>query len=226
MPTLYVASIPITGNYKETSQEVIDKIKASDFVIGEERRNVLTLLAASDARDKEYYLLNEHSKDDDRLELLQHLFNSNTATLFTDNGTPCLSDPDFDFVRLCRDNSVTVKSIGATSSITAAISISGLDCTKFNFLSFPPIKKDERKRFFHNIITRGVEETSIFMERPYALQKVLEELSDLKSKIFLGVNLSMENEFSIYATAKEILKKPKIPKSPFIIIIPKISEMF
>lgn len=219
MSTLYVLSTPISGDYTHCSDLAYQHILNADFVIGEERKNSIRLLVAASSRDKELYLLNEHSTDLDRSELVDRVLSADNVAIFTDAGTPSLSDPDYRFIALCRENNIVVRSIGATSSITAAISISGIDCSKFRFASFPPADTKSRKNFFNKL--KDQNEATIFMERPYSLKKVLAELSDFKFKIFLGINLTSANEISIYGKAIDILKTIEIIKAPFIIIVPK-----
>jgi len=219
MPTLYVLSIPINGDYYHCSDQIYQYISNADFVIGEERKNSIRLLVASSARDKELYLLNEHSTETDKLELVDKILSVDNVAIFTDSGTPSLSDPDYRFISLCREHNITIRSIGATSSITAAISIAGVDCSRFKFISFPPADTMSRKSFFNKLHDQN--EAIIFMERPYSLKKVLTELSILNFKIFLGINLTSDTEISIYAKPIDILKQIEIIKAPFIIIIPK-----
>jgi len=66
---LYVAGIPIDNDYACICEEFAKLVREADFVIGEERKNTLRLLAKCKAREKQFFLLNEHSTLSDITEL-------------------------------------------------------------------------------------------------------------------------------------------------------------
>ncbi len=219
MPTLYVAGVSISSNPKDISPVTLKKIKNADVIIGEERKIALRLLNVAEKSADCLYLLNEHSKDTDRQEILDVLLKSNTAVLFSDSGTPCISDPDFTFIDMCRKKGITIKSLAGASSITAAISVSGLDAKRFFFAGFPPKDKKERQIFFKEIFSYPY--MAIFMERPYTLETTLRELLVFKRKIFLSINLGSDEEMNLFDFPEKLIEETKAIKAPFIVIIPK-----
>lgn len=219
MPVLYVAGVSLSANPKDISPVTRDAIRAADVVIGEERHETLRLLAATETGEKELFLINEHSSEEDRKRALEAVKSSNKAVFFSDAGTPCISDPDFRFIAMCRDAGVKIKALPGPSSITAAISVSGIDAKRFFFAGFPPRAGADRERFFKNIASSGV--ASVFMERPYALEATLRDMALYVTKAFsVSINLGGDGERTLYGKAEELLKELSGIKAPFVVVVP------
>ena len=218
MAVLKVLASPISGDYSHLPAYAAEEIKSADLIIGEERKTVLRFLAAMGCRDKEYRLLNEHSAKDEKAELVQETASVGTALLFSDAGTPCVADPGYDFVDMCINKGIEVKSLNAVSAITAAISVSGFYAESFLFAGFPPKDKLERPKFFNHM--KNTKQTAVIFERPYALVRTLEELKGLGKRISLSLALSTPEEKNYRGTASDILALlPEGVKVPFVIVI-------
>lgn len=223
MSILYVAGVSISDNPKDISPVTLNKIKEAKVVIGEERKNTLRLLKIAEADDnKEIYFINEHSKDSDRNEVLKAVLSSDISVFFSDCGTPCISDPDYNFIRMCRQKGVIIKSLAGASSITTAISVAGINASKFLFAGFPPKKDVDRKKFFKEVLSSKV--AVVFMERPYSLENTLKDISCCDRKISLSINLGMDNELNLYDKPLSLIDKVKGIKAPFIIVIPALQK--
>lgn len=218
MALLYIAGVSISENPKHISPVTLKIIKECDAAIGEERKNSLRLLNAAECPDKRLFLINEHSGDGERREALAAVMEYDKSIFFSDAGTPCISDPDHEFIALCRDAGVRIKSIPGPSSVTAAISVSGIAAETFFFAGFPPREKEKRKGFFDKISKS--KHTTVFMERPYALEKVLADMSGIKRNISLSVNLGHEDEITYFDTPDKLLKITAGIKAPFIAVVP------
>ncbi len=218
MATLYIAGTSLCNNPKDISPKSVDIIEKCSILIGEERKNVLRLLSTLKSDEKEYYLLNEHSTDKDRLEILERVKNIDKAVMFSDAGTPAISDPDSKFIAMCRDSGIEIRSLAGPSSITTALSVSGVDCKSFLFAGFPPRESNKRDKFFKSL--EKLEHTTVFMERPYALTNTLKDLSFLKRKVAISINLGYQDEINDFDFPSNLSARYAGVKAPFIIIVP------
>ena len=142
MPVLYVAGVSISDNIKDTPEKTLNIISNCTVAVGEERSVALKLLSAAKS-SAELYLINEHTGDNERIEILKAVESAEYSVFFSDAGTPCISDPDYKFIGMCRDRGIIIKSLPGASSITSAVSVSGINAKTFFFAGFPP---RERRR--------------------------------------------------------------------------------
>lgn len=219
MPILYVAGVSLSDNPKDISPVTLDKIKKAQVIIGEERKNTLRLLKiANVSSDIDIFYINEHTQNKDKEEILKSVLSSEISVFFSDCGTPCISDPDYSFIKMCRDSGVTIKSLAGASSVTTALSVSGIEAKKFFFAGFPPKKDELRKKFFKELFSLPY--PSVFMERPYTLEATMKELSKYNKKISLSINLGNDNELNLFDKPVNLLEKIKGIKAPFVVVIP------
>ncbi len=217
MIKLYVMSMPLDGIFKDLTENSVKIIKKCDFVIGEERKSVLRVLATANSREKEYFLFNEHSEKID-YSLINKILNAENVCFFSDAGTPCVADPGYKFIDECHKNKIKIISVPGPSSITAALSVSGFFAEKFYFAGFPPKKDPERKHFFNKIFE--TKDTVVFLERPYVLKKIISDLEKCKKRILIAVNLGMPDEILIRGFINKIKNKlDNLPKAPFTIVL-------
>lgn len=218
MPVLYVAGVSLTDNPKDVPLKTLDIIRNCQTAIGEDRKNAIRLLKAASS-DAELYLINEHSGDKERKEALEAILKCERSVFFSDAGTACISDPDYRFISMSRKAGVIIKTLPGPCSITAAISVSGIDVSSFFFAGFPPKEKEKRKNFFNKINKSAV--TAVFMERPYALETTLKDMLFIKRKISISINLGMDGEENLFDYPDNLLKKLSGIKAPFVMVIPK-----
>ena len=65
--------------------------------------------------------------------------------LITDAGTPGISDPGEELVRMCYEEGITVTAVPGASACVSALTISGLPTRRFAFEAFLPSDKKERE---------------------------------------------------------------------------------
>lgn len=220
MSTLYVAGVSINENPKDISPATLGVIKECEIAVGEERKVTLRLLNAAGSPDKEFYLINEHSGAEEREKVLAAVLKSKKSVFFSDAGTPCISDPDSSFIAMARNASVEIKSLPGPSSVTAAISVSGIEAKTFFFAGFPPREKEKRKSFFGEIASS--KNTVVFMERPYSLAQTLSDMAVIKRKISLSINLGFPDEKNFFDTPENLSKSVPERKAPFVIVVPPL----
>lgn len=219
MATLFVTGLPLTLEKNSFSHNSINILKTSNHLIGESRKVILSILSFIGDKNKTFSLLNEHSKYDEKKELIDLIKAKDICVLFSDIGTPCVADPGYDFVDMCYNNNIEILSFPGPSCITTGLSISGFYSEKFTFLGYPPIDKGERKKFF--IELNGAKETTVFIERPYCMKYLLKDLQYIKDKrMVIAYNIGSHDEITIRGNINNIKNKLiNMPKAPFTVVV-------
>ena len=202
---LYIVSTPI-GNPADISVRAIEAIKNCDLLLCEEAKPARRLLAGLQIQ-KEFILLNEHTTKEATAEALSFLESGKTLALISDDGTPLLADPGSELVRECIERKIKIVPVPGASSILAALVASGFSLLSFTFAGFLPRDKAERKKAASDYKTR--KETLVFLEAPYRLNQLLQDLSDgigQDRKAAVCIDLTMSSEKFERSTLGSLLK--------------------
>jgi len=218
MPTLIVTALPIDRQWRKVDPRVIEAVLKCDLLIAEERKNAMRLLTAIGCPDKPLLLLNEHSSDSDRTEIAKKIKETDKTVFVSDAGTPCIADPDYILVDRCIKAGVEIAAVPGASSITAALSVSGFPADKFIFLGFPPKDGKARRRFFSALESNEI--TAVFLERPYALKRTLEDMFYIKRDISVSIDIGCESGINIRGEVLSIMKQTQERKGAFVVVVP------
>ena len=106
MSLLYLVPTPI-GNLSDISDRCRQTLAEADFIAAEDTRVTLKLLNYLEIKKLlvSYY---EHNKETSGPRILERILAGETCALVSDAGSPAISDPGEDLVRLCADAGVTV----------------------------------------------------------------------------------------------------------------------
>ena len=107
--TLYLVATPI-GNLGDFSPRAVETLEAADFIAAEDTRVSVKLLNHFNIK-KPLVSYHEHNHVTAGQAILARLLAGESCALVTDAGTPAISDPGEDLVRLCAENGVEVLSI-------------------------------------------------------------------------------------------------------------------
>lgn len=169
---LYLCATPI-GNLDDITYRVVETLKSVDIIACEDTRHTLKLLNRLEI-NKKLVSYHEHNKASKGPTLIEDMLSGKNIALVTDAGTPAISDPGEDLVKLCIENDINVVSLpGAVAGINALI-ISGLSTRRFAFEGFLPVSKSEREEALNKILKD--EHTLIFYEAPHRLKRTLNDL--------------------------------------------------
>ncbi len=218
---LNVVTVPI-GNYADLTIRGIRLIEESDLVACEEYKEAVRLLNFFGIK-KELLALNEHNETESTSEILDLLLNGKTVSLISDSGVPGFSDPGNLLLNKCIELEVSVEFCGGANSLLTAIVLSGFDISRFYFAGFLSPKKEIRRKELSMLFS--LERPVALMEAPYRLAQILEDISDSfgDRRLFVGFDLTQENEIQFRGSAREIISElggEKI-KGEFIIVIDK-----
>lgn len=219
MSQLYLISVPI-GNDRDISMNAIEKLQQADLVIGEEYKETSKLLKLNGI-DKEFELLNEHSTDEDIHTLLGKIKNSYLTCLLSDAGTPIIEDPGISLVNLAVREDIPIKIVPGATALTCALALCGFRISPFTFAGFLSREEDVRKKQILKYL--GFGHTVVFYETPYRYKKIIGELAKLSKKnnrVFLGLNLTAEDEIQYRGTLRELSRElERFPKAPPVIVL-------
>ena len=141
--TLYLVATPI-GNLGDLSPRGVQTLQEADFIAAEDTRVSMKLLNHFDIK-KPLVSYHEHNRAAAGQAILARLLAGETCALVTDAGTPAISDPGEDLVRLCGENGVTVQAIPGCCAAVCALAVSGLPTGRFTFEGFLSANKRERR---------------------------------------------------------------------------------
>lgn len=217
--TLYLCATPI-GNLADISARCLEAFKNADLIACEDTRRTIQLLNYYDIHKPltSYHEHNKHEKGEYLTGLLEE---GKNIVLVSDAGTPAISDPGEDLVRLCIEKNIRVTSIpGCVAGINALI-LSGLSTRRFAFEGFLSVNKRHRREHLESV--KNDTHTLIFYEAPHKLVYTLKDMLDIfgDRKIALIRELTKIHEEVIRTTLSDAqqLYTEKSPKGEYVIII-------
>ena len=217
---LYLVPTPI-GNLGDISERCRRTLEEADFIAAEDTRVSLKLLNYLGIKKSlvSYY---EHNKAFKGNVILDRILAGETCALVSDAGSPAISDPGEDLVRLCAEHGVTVTAIPGPCAVITALSISGLPTGRFCFEGFLSTAKKSRKE--HLASLEGETRTMIFYEAPHKLVSTLEDLAEAfgsDRKISLCRELTKLHEEVVRTTLGEAIGKytESAPKGEFVLVV-------
>ena len=170
--TLYLVATPI-GNLGDFSPRAVETLEAVDFIAAEDTRVSVKLLNHFEIK-KPLVSYHEHNHVSAGQAILQRLLAGESCALVTDAGTPAVSDPGEDLVRLCAENGVEVLSIPGCCAAVNALAVSGLPTGRFAFEGFLTVNKKNRRERLESL--KNEERTLIFHEAPHKLLTTLQDM--------------------------------------------------
>ena len=171
--TLYLVATPI-GNLGDLSPRAAETLGTADFIAAEDTRVSLKLLNHFDVK-KPLISYHEHNHVTAGQAVLARLLAGESCALVTDAGTPAVSDPGEDLVRLCAENGVDVQAVPGCCAAVAALAVSGLPTGRFTFEGFLTVNKKSRRERLESLKNEG--RTMIFHEAPHKLRATLQDFS-------------------------------------------------
>ena len=170
--TLYLVPTPI-GNLGDISARCRQTFAQADFIAAEDTRVTLKLLNYLELKKPlvSYY---EHNKTESGPRIVSRILSGETCVLVSDAGSPAISDPGEDLVRLCAEAGISVCAIPGPCALVTALSASALPTGRFCFEGFLSINKKSRQA--HLTALKNEQRTMIFYEAPHKLLATLNDL--------------------------------------------------
>lgn len=198
--TLYLCATPI-GNLEDMTFRCIRILKEVDLIAAEDTRNSIKLLNHFEIKTP-MTSYHEYNKIEKGHKLVEHLLNGEDIALITDAGTPGISDPGEELVKMCQEAGIVVTAVPGAAACITALTISGLSTRRFAFEAFLPADKKERQEVLNEL--KEETRTIVLYEAPHRLVKTLQLLYDTigNRKISICRELTKKHE-TVYATTIE-----------------------
>lgn len=218
--TLYLVATPI-GNLGDFSPRAVETLEAVDFIAAEDTRVSIKLLNHFEIK-KPLVSYHEHNHITAGQSILARLLSGESCALVTDAGTPAVSDPGEDLVRLCAENDVEVLSIPGCCAAVNALAVSGLPTGRFTFEGFLTVNKKSRRERLESL--KNEERTMIFHEAPHKLLTTLEDMAAVfggDRRIALCRELTKLHEETRRCTLGEAIAyyNENSPKGEFVLVL-------
>ena len=227
--SLVLVPTPI-GNLGDISPRAAQALADADFIAAEDTRVSVKLLNHLSLK-KPLVSYHEHNKQESGQQILARLQAGETCALVTDAGTPAISDPGEDLVRLCAAHGVPVTAIPGPCAAVTALAVSGLSTRRFTFEGFLSVNKKNRREHLSSL--QGETRTMIFYEAPHKLCGTLEDLLEAfgpQRSIALCRELTKLHEEVLRMSLQKAVDyyREQAPRGEYVLIVagaaPKVQE--
>ena len=216
---LFLCATPI-GNLEDITYRVLRTLKEVDLIAAEDTRNSIKLLNHFEIKTP-MTSYHEYNKIETAYQLVDKMREGKNIALITDAGTPGISDPGEDLVRICYEEGIEVTSLPGPAACITALTMSGLPTRRFAFEAFLPREKKERALVLEQL--KKETRTIILYEAPHHLVKTLEELLEAlgNRKIAVCRELTKRYEEKTLASISEMLDyyKENEPRGEYVLVL-------
>lgn len=216
---LYLVATPI-GNLEDITYRALRILNEVDLIAAEDTRHTLKLLNHFEIQKPmiSYY---EHNIRERGEKIIARIKEGDNVALVSDAGTPAISDPGEDLVRLCIEEGIQVIPVpGAVAGINALI-CSGISTKRFSFEGFLSVNK--KSRIDHLESVKDSEYTLIFYEAPHKLLNTLKDMLKYfgNRKMTVARELTKKFEQFLYTDIEKAIEyfDQNQPKGEFVLII-------
>lgn len=216
---LYLCATPI-GNLEDITYRVLRTLKEVDLIAAEDTRNSIKLLNHFEISTP-MTSYHEFNKIEKAYQLVAKLKEGKNIALITDAGTPGISDPGEDIVRICYEEGIEVTSLPGAAACITALTMSGRPTRRFAFEAFLPKDKKERAAVLEEL--KNETRTIILYEAPHHLLKTVKELMEALGDRELTIcrELTKKHEEKIQTTFSALLSyyEEKEPRGEYVLVI-------
>ena len=169
---LFLVATPI-GNLSDISHRALETLQSANFIAAEDTRVTRKLLTHYGIKTKvfSYY---HHNRNESGEKIIGRISKGENCALVTDAGTPGISDPGEDLVKLCISRNIEVIAIPGPNAAITALTLSGLSAARFTFEGFLHTHKKSRIDQLDSLKTER--RTMIFYEAPHKLKNTLTDM--------------------------------------------------
>lgn len=217
--TLYIVATPI-GNLGDFSPRAVETLSQADFIASEDTRVTVKLLNHFGIKKPQvsYY---EHNRAASGQKILERLRAGESCALVSDAGTPAVSDPGEDLVRLCAEQGIAVVPIPGACAAISALCVSALPTQRFCFEGFLSVTR--KNRLAHLESLKNEQRTMIFYEAPHKLLQTLQDLLEVLGDrpVSLSRELTKLHEETFRGSLSQALAhfQQVQPKGEFVLVL-------
>lgn len=220
--TLFVVATPI-GNSEDISPRAIEILKNSAVIAAEDTRIANRLFEKLNIIPSRIISFHGHSLDKKTEMFMEFLSRGEDVALIADAGTPCVSDPGGELVRMAHERGYRVSPVPGCSAVTTAFSISGFTGKLFRFGGFFPRKHGDLERLLKIFSRDNSNPVFIFYENPQRVLGTLEVFMQTfpQCELVLTKELTKTYERIFRGTPGEVineLDKPSLLKGEWVFL--------
>ena len=216
---LYLCATPI-GNLEDITYRVVRTLQEVDLIAAEDTRNSIKLLNHFEIKTP-MTSYHEYNKIEKAYQLVDKLREGKDIALITDAGTPGISDPGEDLVRICYEEGIEVTSLPGACACITALTMSGQKTRRFSFEAFLPKEKKERAFILERL--KDETRTIIIYEAPHHLAATLKELQQAlgNRRITICRELTKRYEEKKLTTIDDALRfyQENEPRGEYVLVI-------
>lgn len=172
---LFIIATPL-GNLGDMTTRAVEVLGSVDGIYAEDTRHSAPLLRHFGINTP-YQTLHDHNERELTGALVERLAAGARLAVISDAGTPLISDPGYVLVREAHAAGIVVSPVPGPSSVTAALSVSGLPTDRFIFEGFLPAKGHGRKQRLAALEREP--RTLVFFEGPHRFLEMLNDLVEV-----------------------------------------------
>ncbi len=223
---LYLVATPI-GNLEDMSIRAINTLKSVDLIACEDTRHSMKLFNHFDIQ-KPLTSYFEHNKKEKGEYIIDLIKEGKSVALVTDAGTPAISDPGEDLVKLCIKEKIDAVPIPGPSALINALIISGQSTGRFCFEGFLSVNKKSRAE--HLDALRDEKRTMIFHEAPHKLKRTLCDMYEVFGDRSISIvrELTKLHEECVLTTLGGAIEyysdEAHFPKGEYVLVVSGKSE--
>ena len=175
---LYFVATPI-GTARDITLRALDILASADVIAAEDTRSLRRLLEIHGVPlgDRRVIAYHDHSGENVRNKLLQHLAEGRSVAYASEAGTPLIADPGYHLAKAVSEAGHLVTSAPGPSAIVTALTLAGLPTDAFFFAGFLPNAKTARRNGLDAV--KDVPGTLVFYESPKRLAQMLSDAAEV-----------------------------------------------
>lgn len=216
---LYSVASPI-GNLGDISSRAMKILGDVDFIAAEDTRVTGKLLRHFGIK-KQLVSYHEHNSRESGEKILSRILAGEDCALITDAGTPGISDPGENLIRICIDASVQIIGIPGPCAAVTALVLSGLPAGRFTFEGF--LSTARKSRFARLDELKSEKRTMVFYEAPHKLVRTLDDMLSVfgDRRVSISRELTKIYEETLRCTLMDAAShyKANPPRGEFVIVI-------
>ena len=214
---IYLVATPI-GNLEDMTFRAIETLRNVDLIAAEDTRHTLQLLNHFEI-SKPMISYHRHNEEIKTEEIISKVLQGQNVAIVTDAGTPGISDPGEEIVKVAIENDIEIIPIPGACALINSLIVSGISTKEFSFFGFLPLNKKNRKETLDKI--KRENKTVILYEAPHKLLRTLEDILENIGNVDIAIvrELTKVHEEKAYGKISDLIEKFNEPRGEFVIIL-------
>ncbi len=190
-PTVYLIPTPI-GNMEDITLRSIHTLEKVEVIFSEDTRVTGLLLKHLKIKKK---LISSHNYNEinNTDKFLSYLKNGFDVGIVTDRGTPIISDPGYELVKIAIQNHYNVVGLPGPTALIPALITSGIDPSPFLFYGFLNSKPTKQRKELQDL--EKIKATLIFYEAPHRLLNTLQIMQEVLGNRKISISREISKKF-------------------------------